>query len=304
MKSDRLPFVYPMSLSDEKDVVDWIARITSRDESSIRSRLYLEFENPGANVVRAFAQAGLETHVWNADLAHFYEQTDAFIYELVFWNTNSVKRRMRRWIANYLVRCERPGSSILSVGDGLGIDSFYLAQAGHRVTYYEVPGFTHSFASRLFKLGSAGISVVTNHAQVPRESFDAILCLDVLEHIPDVPGFIAQLAGYLRSGGLFFVHAPFYMIHPAYPTHLRANRKYSGSLRPFHQCGLRLVDGEFFWNPLVFEKGSKDLEPRTCSTARIFALHLAGLYLALGRFSNLPFRWMNFYRKTQRRWFK
>ncbi|MBN2182306.1 MAG: methyltransferase domain-containing protein [Sedimentisphaerales bacterium] len=302
-KAQKFPPAYPMRLGDEEDVVKWIAEITSGDEESIRARLRREFEQPGANVAEAFAGTGLESYVWSDDLGRFYERTDAFIYELVLWNRNSIKRRMRRWIARYLAEHEGPELKILCVGDGLGFDSFYLARRDHKVTYYEVAGYTHYFAGRLFRLANADIEIVTDDAQMNSELFDVVICLDVLEHVPDVPGFVAQLTNRLRSGGFFFVHAPFYMVHPTNPTHLKTNRKYSGSLRPFSKCGLRLIGGEFFWNPLVFEKISDDIEPHSRSLARIFILRLVGLYLALGRFSNLPFRWVEAFRLRRNRWF-
>lgn len=298
-----LPSSLPRQLRDENKIVKWIAEVTSKDESSIRTRLRREFENPGTNVAQAFAETGLEPYVWSEGLKRFYEQTDAFMYELLIWNRNRIKRRMRRWVAKYLEKNESKSLKILSIGDGLGFDSLYLAQAGYKVTYYEVSGYTQSFACRLFTDADAEVTVVSNITRIPAESFDAILCLDVLEHVPDVPAYVDRLAGYLRPGSIFIVHAPFYMIHPANPTHLKANRRYSGSLDPYQQCGLRLINGEFGWNPLVFEKISNSVSPRPRSAARILVLRLAGLYLSLGRFSILPFRWVDSYRRKHNEWF-
>ncbi len=287
-KTDQSSLVYPVRLSNEKEVIDWVAEISSGNESSIRTKLRREFEQPGANVVQAFSETSLEPYVWSEGFIKFYEQTDAFIYELIIWNRNSIKRRMRSYIEQYLADHEKKGLNILCISDGLGIDSFYLAQAGHKVTYYEMPGYSHSFARKLFSLAKADINTVSGCDQIPCESFDVLICLDVLEHIPDVPAFLRQFTGYLRSGGLFFVHAPFYMIHPAHPTHLKLNRKYSGNLRLYSQNGLRLISGQFFWNPLVFAKTSDDIKPRLRSAIRILTIQLAGFYLALGRLSNLP----------------
>ncbi len=302
--SSKPSLVYPIHLRDEDEVVRWIAEITSADELSIRSCLRREFEQPGSNVAEAFSQASLEPFVWSENLVQFYEQTNAFLYELVLWNRNSIKRRMRSYIAKYLTAQRENGLNVLCIGDGLGFDSFYFAQAGHKVTYYEVPGYTHSFASRLFTLAGADIKITSGHEQIASEFFDAVVCLDVLEHIPDVPDFLALITGYLRPGGIFIVHAPFYMIHSTNPTHLKVNRRHSGSLRLYSQCGLRLTDGKFFWNPLIFEKISDGIGPRSRSAFRIFALRLSGLYLALGRLTNLPFRWIDFYRKRHYRWFE
>jgi 2-polyprenyl-3-methyl-5-hydroxy-6-metoxy-1,4-benzoquinol methylase len=297
---------FPIDLSDEDEVVQWIHDITGTDETTIRDNLRKEFGQPGANVVDAFKQASLEPYTWSEELVQFYQQTDAFIYELVLWNRNSLKRRMRSFISKYLCEYEGTGKNVLCVGDGLGFDSFYFAQKGQNVTYYEVEGFSHRFASRLFSPAGEAIKITSDAQQIPNEYFDAVICLDVLEHIKDVETFVAQIVRFIRPGGILIVHSPFYMIHPSNPTHLKANRKYSGNLELYTRCGLRLINGRFFWNPLIFEKISDKVQPHTPqrSALGLFAIKLGGLYLSLGRFSTLPFLWIDSYRKSHSRWFE
>ena len=304
-KSHEPALNWPIDLGNENQVVNWIAEVTGKDEMTIRDCLRREFEQPGANVVGAFAKESLEPYVWSEELVRFYEKTDAFIYELVLWNRNSIKRRMRSYIAKYLAQYEGKSKNVLCVGDGLGFDSFYLAQNGQRVTYYEVPGFSHRFASKLFSLADAEINIASGQEQIRQNYFDAVLCLDVLEHIKDVPAFLKQLVSFIRPGGILIVHAPFYMIHPSNPTHLKKNRKYSGRLEIYRECGLKLINGRFFWNPLILEKNSAKTQSHTQqrSALGMFSLKLGGIYLSLGRFSTLPFLWIDSYRKSHNRWF-
>ncbi len=299
-------FEFPIKLGDEREVVQWIHDITGKDEKEIRDNLRKEFEQPGANVVEAFNEASLEPYTWSEELVSFYEKTDAFIYELVLWNRNSVKRRMRSYISKYLSEYEGTGKNVLCVGDGLGFDSFYFAQKGQKVTYFEVEGFSHCFASRLFDPAGEAIKIASDSEQIQKEYFDAVVCLDVLEHVKDAEVFVKQLVSFLRPGGILIVHSPFYMIHPSNPTHLKANRKYSGSLELYRKSGLNLINGRFFWNPLIFEKISDKVQPRKpqLSALGLFAIKLGGLYLSLGRFSVLPFLWIDSYRKHHCRWFE
>jgi len=81
--------------------------------------------------------------------------------------------------------------------------------------------------------------VVTDLGNTPLAAYDVVACLDVLEHVSDPTAFVGTLAGYLRVGGRLIVHAPFYMIHPGNPTHLKANRRYRGSLSLYEEHGLR-----------------------------------------------------------------
>ena len=91
--------------------------------------------------------------------------------------------------------------------------------------------------------------------EIQPQSFDAVLCLDVLEHVPDPPAVIASLARRLRPGGFLIVSAPFFMIVPEFPTHLRANLRFSGQIdRLYGPAGLQLADGRFGLDPVVLVK--------------------------------------------------
>lgn len=287
----------------QEKVVSWIAELTGQPKALVQSRLREEFNNPGTNVSRAFREAGLKAYTWSEGLASFYSQTDAFLYELVIWNRNKLKQRMRRWIARRLADGEERTLDVLSIGDGLGFDSACLAEAGHRVVYFEVPGYTESFARKLFAECKEDVTIVTDQAEIPLGAFDVVVCLDVLEHLLKPPEFIETVAGYLRPGGCLIVHAPFYMIAPSNPTHLKCNRRYSGSLSLYKKHNLRLIDGEFGWNPIVLQKVANGSQAPCRFSVKLLGLRLAGWYLATGRFSTLPFWWVDSYRRKRNRWF-
>lgn len=299
----KLPSTLPEQLHNEEKIISWIAELTRQPQALVRLRLREEFEKPGINVARAFREAGLEPYVWNDGLRRFYEQTDAFLYELVIWNRNKLKRQMHRWIAKHLANSEERTLDILSIGDGLGFDSAHLSQAGHRITYFEVAGYTESFARKVFAECGENVTVVTEQSDIALDAYDAVVCLDVLEHVPAPGEFVEMIAGYLRPGGRLIVHAPFYWIAPSNPTHLKANRRYSGSLSLYEKHNLRLVDGEPRWNPIVLQKMVSDSPRRLRLAPKLLGLRLAGWYLALGRFSILPFRWVDFYRRKQNQCF-
>jgi len=240
-------------LNQPGQMIELIAEITGESPERVAERLEFERKHPGRNVAEDFQKHGGPRYIWGKHLEDFYEFTNAFLYELVVWNRNALKRRLRRWTVRHRALAGK-SVDLLSIGDGLGFDCLYLASKGHRLTYFELPGISERFARRLFELSGSTIPVLTDPNAIPKEGFDAITCFDVLEHVPNPPEMVRTLMTYLRPGGVLYVSAPFYMILPWYPTHLRANRQYSGSIRLYEQAGLKLIDGHFTWYPLVFQK--------------------------------------------------
>ena len=286
-----VPDAPPEPLFNLEKMISWVSELTRQPEARVRRRLHEEFDWVGTNLSRALREAGLEPHVWSDGLARFYEQTDAFLYELIVWNRNKMKQEMCRWVAKHLAGVDGRPLEVLSIGDGLGFDSAYLAQAGHRVTYFEVPGCTESFARRVFAESGTDVTVLTDKAKIFPAAYDAVLCLDVLEHLPDPPGLVREMTAYLRPGGRLIIHAPFYLVWSGNPAHLRENRRYSGSLSLYEKQGLQLVDGGPMWNPLVLQKPPRNPRlPR--ARLKTIGLVMVGWYLFEGRFSSLPFFWV------------
>jgi SAM-dependent methyltransferase len=240
------------------------------------------------------AASKIRPHEWSRELIEFYGSTDAFLYETLCWNRSATKREMRRWIARLLARLNETSSRVLVYGDGLGFDSLFLAQSGHQVDFYEVSKLGVGFARRLFDDFDGGIRILT---EAPDRSahYDVIVCLDVLEHVPDPAALVQSLAACLRPGGLMIVHAPFWYLAPEVGTHLRSNRKFSGDLRRlFAPAELKAVSAGWFWNPIALRKeseaGESPLLPKP-GWERL-RIQLGGVLLAVGRYWNLPHLWV------------
>ncbi len=299
----KLPSSRPTYAGDLEKVAAWVSKLTQQSPQTVKERLRREFEQIGSNVADALYEKKIEPYKWSDELADFYSTTDAFLYELIIWNLNRRKQRMRRQVGKFLYKNIGKQLDILSIGDGLGVDSAYLAAAGHRVTYFELPGYTQSFAEKLFQESNVKVNMISDPSKIPAESFDAVMCLDVLEHVENPPDFVKNIAGYLKTGGCLVVHAPFYQIRFNNPTHLKKNRKYSGSLRLYEKNGFKLIGGEPAWNPIYLKKVRAG--EQVCSQLRpeLLAVRFAGLYLSLGRVTVLPFLWLNNYVAKGRRWF-
>ena len=154
----------------------------------------------------------------------------------------------------------------------------------------------------MFERTGADIGVLTDPAAIPHEAYDAITCFDVLEHVPDPPAFVKMLAGYLRPGGLLYVSAPFFMILPWYPTHLRSNRQYAGSLKMYRDAGLEFAGGNWSWYPLVLQKPGGDAPPQSPFVS--LAMRLTATVQLAGRVTALPFIPVHWLRQINNRPFK
>lgn len=293
-------------LRDEALIVELIASVTAEPPERVRQRLADEQHRPGSSVADDFARRGIPRYQWSDQLLEFYSQTDAFLYELAVWNRNRLKSAERRWIIQRLAErhTQKPQPRpeplrILCLGDGMGFDSVALAQAGHHVSYFEVPGRSYRFAEALFARMGLAVNMVPDFAALPPAGFDVVVCLDVLEHVPDPPAYLRQIVALIRHDGWMFASAPFHLILPAYPTHLAANRRYAGSLALYRQAGLRVKNGHFAWDPLLLTRG-RDI----ASPLRRAWLGLGGCLLAVGRLNSFIFRYAHWLRRMHNRPFR
>jgi cellulose synthase/poly-beta-1,6-N-acetylglucosamine synthase-like glycosyltransferase/SAM-dependent methyltransferase len=276
------PLIPP--LRDSRFLIDTIQEITGKDRDEIAGRFKSEHHDLGGNVRRALAAAMIEPHEYGPALERFYATTDAFLYETLVWNRSPLKNDMRRWIGKHLANSSNSPLRILSFGDGLGIDAYYLAELGHKVTYFDVSQPCATFAKRIFQHGQFNITMITDPQELSSNYFDVVLCLDVLEHVPDPPALVNWLTGLLREGGELIAHAPFFFIDPCVATHLRSNQRYSGDLESLYSLhGLKPVTGRFFWDPIVFHKSNDNR-----SSHLPWRMRLGGALLRIGSVWSWP----------------
>jgi len=121
----------------------------------------------------------------------------------VFINFNQLERD--RWVAGVAARI-RPGQLLLDVGAG---SSPYRHLFTHCV--YRAQDFTRLEPAQLLgKSGYSAIDIVSEADAIPvgDASFDAILCTEVLEHVPEPIRVVKEFGRILRPGGLLILTAP------------------------------------------------------------------------------------------------
>ena len=99
---------------------------------------------------------------------------------------------------------------ILDFGCGTGAAASVLAAAGHKVVGVDVSDTGLRVARRNAR--SATFVSIETESCLPfsDRAFDVCLCTEVLEHLVDVTGFIAEIHRVLDSNGLFIITVPFH----------------------------------------------------------------------------------------------
>jgi len=100
------------------------------------------------------------------------------------------------------------GLSVLDIGCGGGLVSEPLARLGARVTGIDPTPEAIATARRHAEAQRLAIdyrAARVEELRVAGETFDAAVCMEVVEHVPDVGGFLSVVAKLINPGGMIIV---------------------------------------------------------------------------------------------------
>ena len=152
---------------------------------------------------------------------------DSFAYE---WERFGVMRD--EWAKNFAdyMRPHTPqslaGKSVLDIGAGSGRHSFHAAQAGAQVVAVDL-GASIDVARR--NLPASVLTVQADAEALPFEpgSFDLVMSIGVLHHLPDTERALRSIARYAKPGG--HVHVYLYWVPEQCWHRARAARRHGAA---------------------------------------------------------------------------
>ena len=148
----------------------------------------------------------------------------ASFYHKIFGRLDINTQIRARIIFKELAIIEKEKSDkVLDIGCGDGIFSIEPAKIGYSVVGVDLNVKSVNYAKYFSKRSEVKIDFLVDdasHLPFANESFDIILCSEVLEHIKDDEGAIREIERVLKQNGLLILTVPSDKASP-YPGHVR-----------------------------------------------------------------------------------
>ena len=251
-------------------IVENISAVSSKSPfpmsaSQVRSLVNSEIRTPGSAVMADIQNFDVVPFGYSENMERLYKNGLGLAAELLANLENIGKQYMLSYIVLRLeeLRKTKPNLRILSLGDGLGVDSIVLASCGFNVEYID---FDKSLMSQCAELNfkaatnNFGKPLSLSILLEPSPFYDAIISLEVIEHVSDPKAFMRYTSSLLKPGGLLFVSECFDGIYDKWPTHLYLNEKYSSILPVLAAPYFKLLDinTQPIGKPYLFSKNVTD----------------------------------------------
>ncbi len=164
------------------------------------SEAYMLCPACGTLVSRVEAAEGYGRDYW-----YGHQESDLGLPSIEVRARRDMPERCVYWLRRFLAACLPPGR-VLELGCAHGGFTALLCRAGFAARGLELDGSVADLASRTF-----GIEVLAGPLEeqdIAPGSLDAVVFMDVLEHLPDPVGMLRRIMKLLAPGGVMFVQTP------------------------------------------------------------------------------------------------
>ncbi len=157
-----------------------------------------------------------------------YSQEDQLI-ERWQWNDPAL-RNLSEVVVALLHEVVQPGQAVLDLGCGTGRLAADLAQAGYIVTGIDVEERAVAIGQRILARRGLNVTLYAGDIHDPQhpvaaQSYDIVVCTEVLEHVEAWRELVARAGTLLRPGGILLISVPRdpaqYSVLDTYAGHIR-----------------------------------------------------------------------------------
>jgi 2-polyprenyl-3-methyl-5-hydroxy-6-metoxy-1,4-benzoquinol methylase len=202
-------------------------------------------------------------HAWDEDVKsidtvhveRFYDRTELFIDELMWWHTLKDDDTPLAYVAALKFAASHGAHTILDFGSGVGSGGLLYVRHGFDVTLADISSVLLDFCAWRFKQrGLSARFIDLKVERLPRGAFDFITAMDVFEHLTEPLDAVDTLADALKPGGYIFGRFAS-EIDPDRPMHIVQD--FSPVFARFAEKGFTEVwRDDWLWGHQVFRKPS------------------------------------------------
>jgi glycosyltransferase involved in cell wall biosynthesis/SAM-dependent methyltransferase len=246
-------------LSNE-DIVKNIAEVTNSSTDIIKVQLTKERALPGVSVMNDMRKFDVVPFATSNNLNTLYKDGTGLSIQLLSYISDIGKVSMLSYILLALREKQqiKPIKKVLCLGDGMGIDSIRFAQCGYDVDYLDFDSSKMGQIAELNfkKIKESNPTLKLNIIKTPVQKYDAVISLEVIEHVDDPVDFLKFIHSMMSEDGFLFISECFDGIHDIWATHILKHEEFANLLPLLASPYFKLVDmnNNPFGKPYMFQK--------------------------------------------------
>lgn len=138
-------------------------------------------------------------------IERFYEQTEAYLYNLIWWHTLSEDDTPLAYVTALHFAKQHGCGSCLDFGAGVSSGGILFARHGLEVASADISLSLLEFSAwRFAKRALSARRIDLKQAGLPSGAFDLVTAMDVFEHLVDPVGAVDQISEALSPRGFLF----------------------------------------------------------------------------------------------------